>query len=163
MTKFDQGPKWFAIPKKSTCRDYLSNGYLNSLSNFNYKKVTKFCMHSYLPNGHLNLWSYLNSKKLVKRETLSCTFAKVALKGSEIYWNVVKVSVYACLLKWVPNSTFKFHFWKSQEKCIFSTFVRPSLNVGPKSSKYHKNRCPCLSLKWVSKIGQKWNSIMRFR
>ena len=36
--------------------------------------------------------------------------AKVAVKGSEIGWNFVKVSVYACLLKWVPKSTFKFQF-----------------------------------------------------
>ena len=113
--------------------------------------ITKFGMHYYLSNGHLNIWSYFNSKKLVKRETLSCIFGKVALKGSEIAWNVAKVSVYACLFKWVPKSTFKFHFWKSQQMCIFSTFVWPSLNEGQNSSKSHKNRCPCLSLKWVSK------------
>ena len=113
--------------------------------------ITKFGMHSYLPNGNLNLWSYFNSKKMVKRETLSCAFGKVALKGSEIAPNVAKVSVYGCLLKWVDKSTFKFHFLKSQQKCIFSTFVWPSLNEGQNSSKSHKNRCPCLSLKWVSK------------
>ena len=113
--------------------------------------ITKFSMLSYLPNGHLNIWSYFNSKKLVRRENLSCAFAKVALKGSEIAQNVAKVSVYACLLKWVPKSTFKFHFWKSQQKCIFSTFVWPSLNEGQNSSIYHKNRCPFLSLKWISK------------
>ena len=44
-----------------------------------------------------------------KKETSLCAFAKVALKGSEIARNFVKVSVYACLLKWVPKSTFKFH------------------------------------------------------
>ena len=38
---FDRGPKWLAIPKISTCRDYLSNGYLNTVSNFNFKKVKK--------------------------------------------------------------------------------------------------------------------------
>ena len=113
--------------------------------------ITKFGMHSYLPNRHLNIWWYFNSKKLVKWETLSCSFAKVALKGSEIAQNVAKVSVYACLLKWVPKSTFKFHFWNSPQKCIFSTFVWPSLNEGQNSSKSHKNWCPCLSLKWVSK------------
>ena len=46
--------------------------------------------------------------KLVKRENLSCAFAKVALKGSEIDRNVVKVSMYACLLKWVPNPLSNF-------------------------------------------------------
>ena len=93
--------------------------------------ITKFGMHSYLPNGHLNIWSYFNSKKLVKREALSCAFAKVAHKGSEIARNVTKVSMCAYLLKWVPKSTFKFHFWKTQQKCIFSTFVWPSLNEDP--------------------------------
>ena len=117
--------------------------------------ITKFGMHN-LPNGHLNLWSYFNSKKLVKRETLSCAFAKVALKGSSIARNVVKVSLYACLLKWVHKSTFKFHFLKSQQKCMFSTLVLPSSNEGQNSSKYHKNRCPCLSLKWVSKSTSKF-------
>ena len=125
-------------------------------------------MHSYLPNGHLNLWSYFNSKKLVKRETLLCSFAKDALKGSEIARNVAKVSVYACLLKWVHKSTFKFHFLKTKQKCIFSAFVWPSLNEGQNSSKSHKNRCPCLSLKWVSKSTlnlnfQKMEKMQRFR
>ena len=41
MTKFDRGPKWITSPKKSTCRDYLSNGYLNTVSNFNFEKVKK--------------------------------------------------------------------------------------------------------------------------
>ena len=89
----------------------------NSIMQFRLKEgkralnITKFGMHSYLPNGHLNIWSYFNSKKLAKRETLSCAFNKVALKGSEIARMVVNVSVYACLLKWVPKSTFKFHFF----------------------------------------------------
>ena len=41
LTKFDRGPKWLAIPKKSSCRDYLSNGYLNIVLNFNLEKVKK--------------------------------------------------------------------------------------------------------------------------
>ena len=28
-------------PKKYTCRDYLSNGYVNIVSNFNFEKVKK--------------------------------------------------------------------------------------------------------------------------
>ena len=36
LMKFDRGPKWLAIPKRSTCRGYLSNGYLNTVSNFNF-------------------------------------------------------------------------------------------------------------------------------
>ena len=119
--------------------------------------ITKFGMHSYLPNGHLNIWSYFNSRKLVKQETLSCAFPKVALKGSEIDRNVTKVSMYYCLLKWVPKSTFKFQLWKSRQNCIFSTLVRQSLIKGQNSSKYHINRCPCLSLKWVSKSTLKFD------
>ena len=38
---FDRGPKWLTFPKKSTCRDCLSNGYLNIVSNFNFEKVKK--------------------------------------------------------------------------------------------------------------------------
>ena len=79
--------------------------------------ITKFVMHSYLPNGHLNIWSYFNSKKLVKRETLSCAFTKVALKGSEIVQNIAKVSVYACLLKWVPKIHFEISLLKKAKKC----------------------------------------------
>ena len=76
--KFNRGPKWLAIPKKSTCRDCLSNGYLNTVSNFNFKKVDKSAyfqrwfdqpqtrekktpnlikigFHAYLSNGYLEI------------------------------------------------------------------------------------------------------------
>ena len=45
--------------------------------------ITKFGIYSYLPNGNLNLRSNFNSEKLVKSETSSCAFSKVALKESE--------------------------------------------------------------------------------
>ena len=45
--------------------------------------IKQFGIHSYLTYGHLNLRSNFNSEKLVKSETSSCAFAKVALKGSE--------------------------------------------------------------------------------
>ena len=73
--------------------------------------ITKFGMHSYLPNGHLNI-----------RETLSCAFDKVALKGSEIARNVAKVCVYACLLKWVPKSTFQISLLKKSTKVHLFNF-----------------------------------------
>ena len=73
------------------------------------------------------------------------------LKGVKIARNVTKFVVYTYLFKWVPKSTFKFQFWKSRQKCIFSTLVWPSLIKGQNSSKPHKNRCQCLYLKWVSK------------
>ena len=74
---------------------YISNGYLNSISNFNYKKaekitslgplldIVKVGMHYYLWNVHLNLWLNFNSKKLVKSEIPLCSFAKVGVKGGE--------------------------------------------------------------------------------
>ena len=85
---------------------YLLNGYLNSLSNFTYKKadkikslrplldqplimtkiapnIMKVGVHSYLPNTQINLRSNFNYEKLVKSETLFCGFAEVGLKGSE--------------------------------------------------------------------------------
>ena len=97
------------------------------------RNLTKICVHAYLQNGI---------------STLSLRFH---LKGVKIARNVTKVAGYDCLLKWVPKSTFKFQFWKSRQKCIFSTLVWPSLTKGQNSSKSHKNRCQCLYLKWVSK------------
>ena len=41
LTKFDRGPKWLAIPFKIYKYAYISNGYLNPLSNFNSEKVDK--------------------------------------------------------------------------------------------------------------------------
>ena len=99
---------------------YLSNGYLNSLSNFNYKKVEKIAslrplfdqpqkmtkitsnimkvgVQCYQPNAKINLQSNFNSKKLVKSETLLYVFAEVGIKGGEIFWNVSKFGVHACL------------------------------------------------------------------
>ena len=58
--------------------------------------------------------------------------AKVALKGSEIARNIKKVGVYACLLKWVPKSSFKFHFWKSKKKVHLFNFCLTILEWGPK-------------------------------
>ena len=51
----------------------------------------------------------------------------------------------------VPKSTFKTELREIRQKCIFSTLVWSTLIKGQDSSKSHKNRCPCLSLKWVSK------------
>ena len=48
---------------------------------------------------------------------------RLHLKGVKIARNVMKIRVHTCLLKWVPKSTFKFHLWESQQKCIFSTFL----------------------------------------
>ena len=99
-------------PLRVCMHGYLSNGYLNSLSNFNNEKVGKISslrplldqpwittkialnivkvgMHSYLPNVQINLRSNFNSEKLVKSETPLCCFAKVGLKRVKIFCNVV--------------------------------------------------------------------------
>ena len=93
-------------PLRVCMHGYLSNGYLNCLSNFNYEKVGKIWtfrplldqpwiktkidlkivkvgMHCYLPNAQINLQSNFNSEKLVKSETPLCCFAKVGLKVGE--------------------------------------------------------------------------------
>ena len=87
-------------PVKACMHGYLSNGYLNSLSKFNYKKdekltslrplleqplitikiapnIMKVSMHSYLSNATINLRINFNFEKLVKHETPLCSFAKV--------------------------------------------------------------------------------------
>ena len=58
--------------------------------------IMKVSMYSYLPNAPINLRLDFNFEKLVKRETLLCGFAKVGLKGGEIFWNVSKVCMHAC-------------------------------------------------------------------
>ena len=119
---FDQvwlSSKIARYPLKVCMHGYLSNGYLNFVSNFNYEKyervasikalldqlwitrkitlnIIKGCMHSYLPNAQINLWSNFYSEKLVKSETLLCGFAKLEPKGGE---NILKrrKNMCACL------------------------------------------------------------------
>ena len=38
---FDRCPKWLVITKKYTCMLYVPNGYLNTVSNFNFRKFKK--------------------------------------------------------------------------------------------------------------------------
>ena len=106
---FHQVCLWSKIarnPMTVCMHGYLSNGYLNSLSNFNYKKaekltsirplreqpwittkiapnIMKASLHSYLPNVPINLRLNFNFEKLVKCETPLCSFAKVGLKAEE--------------------------------------------------------------------------------
>ena len=60
-------------------------------------KIVKFGVQCYVPNGKINLRSNFNSKKLVKCETLLYDFVEVGIKGGEIFWNVSKFHVHACL------------------------------------------------------------------
>ena len=57
----------------------------------------KVGVHCYLPNAKINLRSHFNSEKLVKTETLVYRFAKVGIKGGEIFWNVSKFCMHAFL------------------------------------------------------------------
>ena len=97
-------------PLRVCMHGYLSNGYVNSLSNFNYEKVEKIWsrrplldqtwittklapnivkvgMHSYQPNAQINLRSNFNSEKFVKTETPFSGFSKVGIRGGE---NILK-------------------------------------------------------------------------
>ena len=59
--------------------------------------IVKVGVHCYLPNAKINLGSNFHSEKLVKSETLLYGFAKVGIKGGEIFWNVLKFRVHSCL------------------------------------------------------------------
>ena len=98
---------------------------------------------------------------LIYQMGISTLSLRLHLKGVKIARNVTKVGVYAVLLKWVPKSTFKFQFWKSRQKCIFSTLVWPSLIKGQNRSKSHsfkfqfqesQEKCISLNLVWPTLI-----------
>ena len=59
--------------------------------------IMKVGVHCYVRNAKINLQSNFNSEKLVKSETLLYGFAEVGIKGDEIFWNVSKFCVHACL------------------------------------------------------------------
>ena len=110
---------------------YLSNGYLNSLSNSKYEKLVKITshrtlvyqpwittkiatsilqvgVHSSLPNAWINLQSNFNFEKLVKSETLLCNFVKVGIKGGE---NILERHESSCIrlpIRWPFKSMIKF-------------------------------------------------------
>ena len=120
-------------PLKVCMHRYLSNGYLNFVSNFTYKKdekitslsllldqpwimteialsIMKVSMHSYLPNVPINLRLNFSFEKLLKRETSLCGFAKFWLKGGENILECLK-SLHACLFtKWASKFMIKFKF-----------------------------------------------------
>ena len=53
-----------------------------------------------------------NSKKLVKSETLLYGFAEVGIKGGEIFYNVLKFHVHACLSNGHSNLWSNFNYTK---------------------------------------------------
>ena len=148
-------------PLKVCMHGYLSNGYLNSLSNFTYKKVrkiwslrnllpwiipkitsniVKFGEHCYLPNAKINLRSNFNFEKLVKGETLFDGFVEVGIKGGEIFWNVSKFPVHACLSNGHPNLWSTFNY----KKLLKSETRNPQ-----------KLYMYALSMKWIPKYSFK--------
>ena len=120
-------------PLKVWMHGSLSNGYLNSSSNFNYKKaekitsrrplldqpwirtkialnIMKVSMHSHLPNAPINLRLIFNFDKLVKRETSLCSLAKVWLKGGENILECLKSLHAHLLIKLASKFMIKFKF-----------------------------------------------------
>ena len=154
---------------------YLSNGYLNSLSNFNCEKVrkiwslrpllyqpwimTKIALnivkvgkHSYLPNAQKNLQSNFNSEKLVKSETPLCCFAKVGLKAGEIFCNIMKVHVQDCLSNGHPNLWRNFNSKKLlKSETLSCGFARVGIKGGQNRSEHCESWCVCLFIQWESK------------
>ena len=59
--------------------------------------IVKVGVNCYLPNAKINLQLNFNSEKLVKSESLMYGFLEVGIKGGEIFWNVSKFHVHACL------------------------------------------------------------------
>ena len=129
-------------PLRVCMHGYLSNGYLNSLSNFNYEKVGKIwslrpllhqpwimtkiasnimkvSMHSYLPNAPINLQLNFSFEKLLKRETPLHGFAKVLLKGGENILECLKTLHARLLTKLASKFMIKFKFWETARKGNF--------------------------------------------
>ena len=155
---------------------YVSNGYLNSLSNFNYEKVGKIWslrpllvqpwittkiapnivkvgIHSYLPNAQINLWKNFNYEKLVKSETPLCCFAKVGLKVGEILCNTMKVYVQYCLSNGHLNLWANFNSKKLlKSETLSSNFTRVGFKRGQNNSSERCKIWPaCLFILWASK------------
>ena len=126
-------------PLRFCMHGYLSNGYLNSLSNFNYEKVEKIWslrplldqpwimtkiapnivkvgIHSYLPNAQINLWKNFNYEKLVKSETPLCCFPKVGLKAGENNSQHHESSCARLSIKWTSKSMSKLQLWETAQK-----------------------------------------------
>ena len=139
LNNLEWGPKYPPNLIKVGVHAYLSNGYLNLLSNFNYVNVDKSAyfrpwfnqswtrpkiapnliktgVHAYLSNGYLNPHSNFNSEKVKKTAYFQPWLDQPWMreKSSKSHKNRCP-----CLsLKWVPKSTFKTQLWESRKKCI---------------------------------------------
>ena len=105
-------------PLKVCMHGYLSNGYLNSSSNFSYKKaekitslrpllekpwittkigpnIMKFSMHSYLPNALINKRLNFNFEKLVNVKLRCAVLLRLGLRGWKYFGMSQK---FACML-----------------------------------------------------------------
>ena len=154
---------------------YLSNGYLNSLSNFNYKKaekttslrplldqpwimtkiapnIMKVSMHSYLPNVPINLRLNFSFDKLLKRKLRCAVLPRFGLKGVKIFWNVSKVCMDVCSSNGHPNLWSNLNSKKLFEKETPScSFDRVGLKGGQNISKHRGIWHACLSIQYSSK------------
>ena len=133
LMKFNLGPKWLTIPKKYTCM-HLSNGYLNTVSNFNFDKVKK--------SAFLRTWFWptlIKGQNNSKYRKQICSRLSLwpTLKEGKNYSKSNKNRCPHLSLKWVSKSTLKFQFRESRQKCIFSALIWPTLNDGKNSSKSH--------------------------
>ena len=124
--------------------------FYNSKSHKNSSKSHKNRCPCLSLNGYLNPRSKLNSDKVDKSAYFQTLFDQ-SWTRAKIARNLIKIGGPWLSLKWVPKSTFKTQFWESWQKCIVSTLVWQTLNEGQNRFKYHKNRCPSVSIIRVSK------------
>ena len=149
---------------------YLSNGYLNSLSNFNYKKDEKITSLRPLldqnSSEHHESWSALLSSKQMSKSIIKIlirrnwwnvklhyvVLLRLGLKGVEIYWNVSNISMYACSSNGNPNLCSNLNSKKLlKSETPSCSFDRVGLKGGQNSSKRRESWRACLSIQYASK------------
>ena len=81
--------------------------------------IVKVGVHTYHPNAHQKIWSNFNSDKFVKTETLSCSFAKVGVKGGENSSERRESWSAHLSIKWESKSMIKFQLWEISQKWNF--------------------------------------------
>ena len=111
--------------------------------------LIKIVVHASLSNGYLNLLSKINFEKVDKSASFEPWFDQ-PWTMAKIAPHLIEIGVYAYLSNGYLNQLSNFDLRKSTKVHIFNLGLT-NLEWGPKHSKYHKNRCPCLSLKWVLK------------
>ena len=90
----------------------------------------------------------MNSKKVDKSAYFQ-SWLNQPWTRAKIAPNLIKMGVHTYLSNGYLNILFKTQFQETWQKWIFLNLVWPTLKKCKNSSKYHKNRFPYLSLKWV--------------